>query len=98
GGAGKRRDAACPWLNLGLRINLGALEAAAVIHIDRLPLSEELKCAQAGLAVAVAGAARAAEGQLDLRADGAGVDVDDAGRQVAHRGLDGVGIAREDAA
>src|SRR5262245_37614233 len=81
-----------------LCVDLGALEAATVIDVNRLPLGEELERTQACLAVAVAGAARAAEGQLDLRADGAGVDVDDAGRQVAHGGLHRVGVAREDAA
>ena len=44
-----------------LRVYLRALEAAAVVNVDRLPLGEELERAQPGLAVAVAGAARAAE-------------------------------------
>src|SRR5579875_923022 len=47
-------------------VYLGALEAAAVIHVDGLPLGEELEGAESGLAVAVAGAAGAAEGELDL--------------------------------
>ena len=44
-----------------LRVYLRALEAAAVVNVDRPPLGEELERAQPGLAVAVAGAARAAE-------------------------------------
>src|SRR5262249_18836488 len=69
---------------LALRIDLGALEVAAVVHIDRLPLREKLKRPQPRLAMAVAGAPRATEGQLDLRAHGAGVDVDDAPGDLVH--------------
>src|SRR5437868_2296591 len=65
-------------------VHLGALQLAAVVHVDRLPLGEHVQPGLARLAVAVAGAARAAEGQLDLGSNGARVDVDDAGGDVAH--------------
>src|SRR5690242_10892488 len=81
-----------------LRVYLRALEAAAVVNVDRLPLGEELERAQARLAVAVASAARAAERKLNLGADGTRVDVDDAGRQIAHRRLRRVDIVGKDAA
>src|SRR5579884_603128 len=61
-------------------------------------LGEKLQGTDAGLAVAIAGAAGAPEGELNLRAGGASVDIDDAGSQVAHRGLGGVDAAGEDGA
>src|SRR5689334_20274234 len=46
-------------------IDLRALQLAAVIHVDRLPLGEGVQARLARFAVAVAGAAGAAEGGLD---------------------------------
>src|SRR5690242_9791535 len=80
-----------------LRVDLRPLEAAAVVDIDRLPLGEELQRAKASLAMAIARAARAAEGQLNLRANGPRVDIDDACRQVAHGRLRRVDVVGEDA-
>ncbi len=72
-----RRAAPCDGYP-GAGVDLGALQAAAVVDVDRLPLGELVEHVAAGLAVAVAGVLGAAEGQLDLGADGRRVDVDDA--------------------
>src|SRR5438270_10282386 len=78
-------------------INLGALQAAAVVDINRLPFGELIEGHRAGLAMTVAGILYAAEGKLDLGADGWGVDVDDARLHLFH-GVEGlaqvVGIDR----
>src|SRR3712207_1644671 len=65
-------------------VYLRALELAAVVHVDRLPLGEDVQDLRAGLAVAVARGLRAAEGEVDFGADGRGVDVEDAGVHLAH--------------
>src|SRR3989304_5861851 len=62
-----------------IHVHLRLLEAAAVVHVDRLPLRVGVQGRLAGLSVAVASAARATEGEVRLSADGAGVDVDEAG-------------------
>ena len=80
GEGSQRRGADAPLARLGrdqLRVDLRALQPPAVVHVDRLPLGEKLQRAQARFAVAVARAARPAERQLDLRADGARVHVND---------------------
>src|SRR6476659_1610894 len=79
-----------------LVVNLGALEAAAEVDVDRLPLGERVERRVAGLAVAVAGLLPAAERQVRLGAGRARIHVDDARLQVAHRPERRVGIARED--
>src|SRR5689334_13475768 len=79
-------------------VDLGALELAAIVYIDGLPLGEYIQPGLARLTVAVTGAPRAAKRQLDLRADGPGVDVDDAGGQVAHGPESLVHIRRVDGA
>src|SRR5262249_12240077 len=81
-----------------LGIDLGTLEATAVVYIDCLPLGKELQRTQPCLAVAIAGAPSAAKGQLDLCSDGARIDIDDAGSKLAHGDVDGVHVASEDAA
>ena len=53
-----------------LCVDLRALQLAAEVHVDRLPLREHVERRDARLAVAVAGRFRAAEGQVDFRADG----------------------------
>src|SRR2546421_6339802 len=59
-------------------VDLGLLEPPRVVDVDRLPLRELVERAGAGLTVAVAGVFDAAEGRLDLGADGRRVYVDDA--------------------
>src|SRR3972149_3026818 len=59
--------------------------SAGGIDVHGLPLAVGVEGRRAGLAVAVAGAAGAAEGQLHLGADGAGVYIDDAGGYLFHR-------------
>src|SRR5207245_3341190 len=66
------------------RIDLRALQPAAVIDVDRFPLREFVESHRAGLAMTVAGVLHAAEGQLDLGTDGWRVDVDDAGLHLVH--------------
>src|SRR6185437_12829928 len=73
-------------------VNLGVLQAAAEIHVHGLPFAVDIERGQAALAVAVAGAADAAEGKMDLGADGGGVDVDDAAVEVAQGAEGGVDV------
>src|SRR5262245_52543 len=78
-----------------LAVDLRALELARVVDVDRLPLGEDVERRLAGLAVAVAGVLRAAEGQVNLGADGAGVDVRDPGLEIAHGAESTVDVLRE---
>src|SRR5262245_16034336 len=66
------------------RVDLRALQRPAVVDVDALPLGEHVEGLDAGLAVAVARVLGAAEGQVRLRADGGGVDVEDPRVHVAH--------------
>src|SRR5688572_18811016 len=67
-----------------LRIDLRTLELAAEVNVDAFPFGEDVQDV-AAFAVAVAGLADSAEGEMDFRADCGGVDVDDSGLHVAHR-------------
>src|SRR5258706_1587315 len=60
-------------------VDLCPLQMAAEIHVDALPLRERVEHRVSRFAMSVAGAARAAEGQVRLGAGGAVVDVDDPG-------------------
>src|SRR5579883_2993195 len=77
-----------------LLIDLGFLQLAAVVGIDYLPFGEDIQTGQTGFAVAIAGAASAAEGELDLGPSRAGVDVNDTGRQVAFGPLNIIDVLR----
>src|SRR5207237_7822028 len=57
----KLYEANFPLLEVDL-INLRALQFAAVVNVDRLPLGEDVEDLRARFAVAVAGGLRAAEG------------------------------------
>src|SRR3989304_8268191 len=81
---------------LGVRVNLRPLQGAAVIHVDALPFRENVDAGDAGLAVTVARLLDAAEGQVDFSADGGGVDVNDAGVEVAHGREGTVDVLRVD--
>src|ERR1700679_2547917 len=77
-------------------VDLGALEGVAGVDVDGLPGGVEVERAEA-FAVSVAGLLDAAEGQVDFRADGGGVDVGDAGFEVADGGegaVDVLGVER----
>src|SRR3954467_15058998 len=80
-----------------LVVDLGALQATGEIDVDRLPFGVRVECDVARLAMPVARLLPAPERKMDLRARGPGVDVDDAGLEVAHRPECGVDVAREDA-
>src|SRR5438105_1880880 len=77
-------------------VDLGLLEPARIVDVDRLPLSEDVKRGLTGFAVAVARLLRPAEWEMDLGADRPGIHVRDAGVQVAHRAESAVHVARED--
>src|SRR3954447_6593831 len=77
-------------------VDLRALQLAAVVDVDRLPFGEDIERGLAGFAVAVARLLHAAEREVHLGAGRAGVDVGDAGLQVAHRLERLVDVARED--
>src|SRR5215510_13741994 len=79
-----------------LRVDLGLLELARVVDVDRLPLGEEVERGLTRLAVPVARVLDAAEREVHLGADRAGVDVRDAGLEVAHRAEGAVDVLRED--
>src|SRR5690242_21595689 len=74
-------------------VDLRLLQAPRVVHVQGLPLGEDVERGLAGLAVAVAGLLRAAERQVDLGADRAGVDVCDPGVEIAHRAERPVDVA-----
>src|SRR5690349_9123931 len=80
-----------------LVVDLGALQSAAEVDVDRLPFGVRVERDLARLAVTVARLLPAPERQVDLGAGRAGVDVDDAGLEVAHGAERGVHVAREDA-
>src|SRR5438270_3869218 len=71
----------CAWSDVDLR----ALQPAAVVDVDALPLAELVEGDGAGLTVAVAGVLDPTERKLDLGADGGGVDVDDPRLQLVDR-------------
>src|SRR5947209_20139387 len=77
-------------------VNLRALQFAAVVNVDRLPLGEDVEDLSARLAVAVARGLRAAEGEVDFRADGRGVDVEDSRVHLVHRVEGAVHVLRVD--
>src|SRR4029453_11175217 len=79
-----------------LVVNLRPLEPAAEVDVDRLPLGERVERSVARLAVAVPGLLPAAEREVGLGSGRAGVDVDDAGLEVAHGPERGVRVAGED--
>ncbi len=81
-----------------LLVYLGFLQPTTIVCIHHLPLGEDIQARDAGLAVAVAGAASAAKGELDLRARCTGVDIEDARRNVAHGLLHAVDVLRIDSA
>src|SRR4051794_24328008 len=66
-------------------VDLRALQLAAVVDVDALPLGEDVEDLRARLAVAVARGLRAAEGEVYFGADGRGVDVEDARVHLLHR-------------
>src|SRR4051812_32661923 len=77
-------------------VDLRALQLAAVVDVDRLPLGEDVERGLPRFAVAVARLLHSAEREVNLCAGRSGVDVGDAGLQVAHRLERLVDIARED--
>src|SRR5687767_1868533 len=79
-----------------LIVNLGALEAAAEVDVDRLPLGVGVERGVAGLAMPVSRFLPATEWQVRLGPRRARVDVNDAGLEVAHGPERGVRIAGED--
>src|SRR4249920_2577619 len=80
-----------------LVVDLGALEPAREVDVDRLPLGIRVERDVARLAMAVAGLLPATERQVHLGAGRPGVDVDDPRFEVAHRPERLVDVAGEDA-
>jgi hypothetical protein len=68
-----------------LGVDLRALQSPAVIDIERFPFAKGVERSLPGFARTVAGASRASKGELHLAANRAGVNIDDAGRQLPHR-------------
>src|SRR5581483_770682 len=79
-------------------VDLCPLQPPAVVHVDRLPFGERVERGLPGLAHGVARAARSAEGELNLSACRAVIDVHDPGGQVADGPGCGVYVLRKDAA
>src|SRR6476469_6978893 len=77
-------------------VDLRALQLAAVVDVDRLPLGEDVERRLARFAVAVARLLHPTEREVHLGAGRPGVDVGDAGLEVAHRLERLVHVARED--
>src|SRR3989442_11590406 len=98
GRSGVRAANARSWRELGaLRVvDLRALQLARVVDVYRLPLGVHVERRAAGLAMAITGRLHAAEGELDLGADRAGVHVHDPGLRVAHETKRVVHVARVD--
>src|SRR3989441_2983928 len=88
-----------PWFapfRVSVLVNLGSLKTSAVIHVDRFPFAERVQRRLARFAMAIAGASHPAEGQMDLAADRAGVDVHDRRPDIPHGALRPVDIPRVD--
>src|SRR6185312_3179875 len=64
-------------------VNLGALEFVGVVDVDGFPGGVEVEGSGAAFAVAVAGLLDSAEGEVNFGSDSWGVDVGDAGFEVA---------------
>src|SRR5512132_3913678 len=79
--ASRRSEASAATLG----VDLGLLELARVVDVDRLPLGEEVERGLARLAVPVAGVLDAAERQVHLGANRTRVDVRDPRLEIAHR-------------
>src|SRR6476646_6663029 len=79
-----------------LGVDLGLLELARVVDVDRLPLGEEVERGLTRLAVPVARVLDAAEREVHLGADRARVDVGDPRLEIAHRAEGPVHVLRED--
>src|SRR5712692_5289718 len=78
------------------RVNLGALQAVGIINVDGLPLREEINRGDGCFAVAVSGLLGSPKGQMGFSADRGGIDVYDAGVEIAS-GMKGlVDVARVD--
>jgi hypothetical protein len=77
-----------------LGVDLRALQSPAVIDIERFPFAKGVERGLPGFARAVSGASRATKGELHFAANRAGVNIDDAGRQLAHRGECAVNVLR----
>src|SRR5215813_11378703 len=90
--ASRRSDASAATLG----VDLGLLELARVVDVDRLPLGEEVERGLARFAMPVARVLDAAEREVHLGADRARVYVRDAGLEVAHRAEGAVHVLRED--
>jgi hypothetical protein len=77
-----------------LGVDLRALQAPAVIDIDRFPFAKGVERSLPSFARAVTGASGATERKLHLAADRAGVDIHDTGRQLPHRGECAIDVPR----
>src|SRR5258706_15161918 len=66
-------------------VDLGALEFAAVIDIDRLPFGKDLERGPAPFAVAVARPLDTAERHMSFGADRRRIDIGNSGAEVADR-------------
>src|SRR5712691_5786202 len=77
-----------------LLIYLSFLQFATVIGINHLPLGENIKASDTCFAVAIARAAIAAKGELDLSTRRAGIDIHNACGDIAHSTLHAIDILR----
>src|ERR1041384_4848516 len=80
----------------GSGVDLRPLELSAIVHVDRLPLREDIEHGPAPLTVAVPGPPDAAEGHVGFGADRRGVDIRDPRPDVADRLIGLVDVARVD--
>src|SRR5438552_6744140 len=91
----RRRRGALPRGSVG--VDLGLLQPAGVVDVDRLPFREDLESRLGRpFTMSIARAARAPERQVRLGADGRRVDVGDAGLEVARRLKRAVDVLRID--
>ena len=67
-----------------LFVNLGLLYLAGEIDIDRFPLRENIQGGGAGLAMTITRLFGAAERKMYFGADRRRIDIENAGKQVAH--------------
>src|SRR5438105_11298807 len=79
-----------------LRVDLGLLQLARKVHVDRLPLREHIDPGDPRLAVAVPRVLHAPERKMDFRPDRRRVDVEEPRLEVAHRREGLVDVARVD--
>src|ERR1051326_9101442 len=77
-------------------VDLGALELAAIVEVQRLPLRKDVERGPSPLAVSVSRPLDAAKRHVSFRPDRGSIDIGDSGAKVADRAVGVVDVLRVD--